>query len=108
MTKLLLVLEQQARIDEISLKIGVHNDHVKKIFNSQQRLRENIKSLENVQNSVLVERYLKDLNQEEDDLRKKNKEVETLEAEREKKREELKVLKLSLNLESAKLLAQLN
>jgi cob(I)alamin adenosyltransferase len=98
----------KARIDETSLKIGVHNDHVKKIFNNQYRLRENIKSLENVQNSVLVERYLKDLNQEEDDLRKANKEVELLEAEREKKKEDLKVLKLSVNLESSKLLSQLN
>mmetsp|Transcript_13597 Transcript_13597/g.24242 ORF Transcript_13597/g.24242 Transcript_13597/m.24242 type:complete len:500 (-) Transcript_13597:2165-3664(-) len=42
--------------------------HVEIVTQNQERLRENIRSLEKVTNVTLVNRYLNDLNKEEDDL----------------------------------------
>ena len=48
-------------------------------FQNQDRLRQNLKSLEKHGNSALVKRYLKDMSCEEDDLIKKRKDIESLE-----------------------------
>ena len=48
-------------------------------FQNQDRLRQNLKSLEEHGNSALVKRYLKDMSCEEDDLIRKRKEIESLE-----------------------------
>jgi len=108
MTKLLLTVEYQAKIDEINAKINVHNEHMKKVFQNQSRLRENIKSLEKVQNSSLVDRYLKDLNLEEDDIKKTSKEVESAEAERDKLKEEQKTVRTNVQTEANKIYATVN
>merc|ERR1711907_278873 len=41
---------------------------IKEVFTNQNRLRENIKSFEKFGTNVLTERYLKDLDTEEDEL----------------------------------------
>jgi len=73
--KLEVVLNHHSKKKEIARRIQVFNDHIRKIFENQSRLRENIKSLEKILDSDLVRRYLKDLDTQEDDLnntRKKN------------------------------------
>jgi hypothetical protein len=60
--------EVAAKAKEISRQIGNHRVHVEKVETSQERLRHNIKSMEKVQNTELVDRYIKDLNNQEDDL----------------------------------------
>ena len=68
---------------------------IPQVFENQNRLRENIKSLEKVQNDTLVNRYLVDLNREEDDLIRVQKAI----AEEEEKlfqcRQDLKHTKLA-------------
>jgi len=62
------LLELRSKIDSHTSQINLHESHIKAVFNNQARLRENIISLEKVNNNDLVQRYLIDLNREEDDL----------------------------------------
>jgi len=57
-------------------KVDVGNEQNVTIFENQARLRKNIQSLEKVQNTILVDRYLKDLNKEEDVLIATKKEMD--------------------------------
>jgi len=79
-TKLLKLLELNAKLTEVSRTIHAGNERIKVIFQNQQRLRENIKSLENMVGSELVKRYLGDLDKEEDDLEKARLSIEKNEA----------------------------
>merc|ERR1712070_1290847 len=59
-------LESQAESAKRTLQ--AHQSHVEKIYESQKRIRENIKAMEKMPTSTLVQRYMDDLNKEEDDL----------------------------------------
>jgi len=48
--------------------IAACNEKITAVFQNQQRIRENIKSLQKLRDSNLVKRYLKDLDKEEDDI----------------------------------------
>jgi ubiquitin len=63
--------------------VAVQEQHIAKVFQNQQRLRENITALHKVatQSGSLVDRYLKDLDREEDDLIAARSRVEELEDE---------------------------
>lgn len=65
-------------------EIDTKKRHVEKVFQNQQRLRENIKSLDKMVGSDLMKRYLSDLDKEEDDLIQTRKQIEALEAEKHK------------------------
>jgi len=105
--KLDAVIEHQNSVAEITRKINSHEDFVKQVFQNQSRLRENIKSLEKVSNSALVERYLKDLNQEEDNLIKTRQAVDLLDKQKRAMETDIKNLKFTLSQESTKLLEAL-
>jgi len=63
------VIRQKAEINSKKNQISNLERHIKEVFTNQSRLRDNIKSLEKLSNhGVLIDRYLSDLNQEEDDL----------------------------------------
>jgi len=62
-------------------EVDLGNEQNATIFENQARLRKNIQSLEKVQNTVLVDRYLKDLNKEEDVLIATKKEMDKNNAE---------------------------
>lgn len=53
---------------ELQRKQSVDSNRVKKIFQNQERLRENIKSMEHVRHGTLLERYMTDMDKEENDL----------------------------------------
>jgi len=53
---------------ESKAAIEAQNNLLKKIFENQQRLRDNIKSLQKVPGTELIKRYLKDLDAEEDEI----------------------------------------
>lgn len=89
------ILSMNERIASINNKISAFEEHIRKVFTNQERLRNNIKSLEKVTGSELVKRYLSDLNTEEDDLISTRKQISQLEAERLKLETGLKDLKLS-------------
>lgn len=77
-----LVLEKKEyfqRGGELRRKIEAHQAHINEIFTNQERLRENIKSLEKVASSKLTERYLADLYKEEDDLISTRKTISEME-----------------------------
>jgi hypothetical protein len=58
----------QFKEEETKRVVATHNAHIKEVHANQSRLRENIKSMEKVASSKLVDRYLVDLDKEEDDL----------------------------------------
>ena len=58
----------QFKKEEMERVVATHQAHIKEVHANQSRLRENIKSMENVSSSKLVHRYLADLDKEEDDL----------------------------------------
>ena len=55
-------------VKDLERQAQVHGNHVQQIFKNQERLRSNIKSLEKVASNKLVDRYLTDLDREQDDL----------------------------------------
>jgi len=83
-------LQLQGQQAEITRVIASQNEHIKTIFQNQARLRENIKSLENMTGSELVKRYMHDLDKEEDDLIQTRKQIEGREIEQAKVEAELK------------------
>merc|ERR1712159_220196 len=54
--------EGAVKIKEVIRQVENHRDHVNKVEKNQERLRTNIIAMEKVQNTELVDRYLKDLN----------------------------------------------
>merc|ERR1712050_312435 len=61
---------------ELARRQNVANSHVKKIFENQSRLRENIKSMEHVRTGSLLDRYMNDMDKEESDLIETRKRIE--------------------------------
>jgi hypothetical protein len=58
----------QFKKEDMERVVATHHAHIKEVYDNQSRLRENIKSMEKVASSKLVDRYLVDLDKEEDDL----------------------------------------
>jgi len=58
--------------------IKTKESSIQTVFTNQQRLRQNLASLELHSNSDLVKRYLRDMSRDEDDLFKKRKEIDDL------------------------------
>jgi len=105
---LLKAVEMAKSTEETGRKITSHEDYIKQVFQNQSRLRENIKSLEKVSNSSLVERYLKDLNQEEDNLIKARQAIDNLDKQKREAQAQLKTLQLNLSAEASKMLEHLD
>ncbi len=79
------VLDQKARIHEIDEQKDARENEREGIFNDQQRLRENMKALKgSAEEKALLQRYTKQLNDQEDRLEKLQKEIADLEAREEK------------------------
>ena len=57
------------------------NPNIAEAFKNQDRLRENIRSMEKVGSNKLLERYLKDLDKEEDELIQTRRAIARLEEE---------------------------
>jgi len=100
--KVELILQLENRKRESRRVINSHNDHIKKIFENQVRLRDNIKSLDKMPSSDLVKRYLKDLDSQEDDLYTTRGKIEVLEAEEAQLDGDLKKLKFEVIDQSKK------
>jgi len=62
------VLKKNAEIEKSEKEISVHKIFERKVLDNQQRLHGHLQNLEKLLSSPLCERYLKDLNKEEDDL----------------------------------------
>jgi hypothetical protein len=78
------ILAQKKILDEIDSQDSYRNDRMDKIFDDQQRLRENMKALKgSAEEKALVQRYVQQLNQQEDELAKLRTERQQLAAKRE-------------------------
>ena len=72
------ILKLKSVISDNQYSISICEKHIKEIFTNQVRLRDNIKSFQKYSNCSLVERYLKDLDKEEDDLKNSRNRMATL------------------------------
>lgn len=75
---------------------------VKKIFENQARLRQNIEALEKQHDSLLVKRYLADMNEEEDQLIKCRREWDAVLGKMEEKKSLLKAAEIEVSLAARK------
>lgn len=71
----------ELRLAEVNRVLQGNKSHVEKIYESQKRIRENIKAVEKLSLEDLVKRYANDLNKEEDDLIATREATERLEGE---------------------------
>eukprot|EP01118_Nematostelium_gracile_P013111 TRINITY_DN4909_c0_g2_i1.p1 TRINITY_DN4909_c0_g2~~TRINITY_DN4909_c0_g2_i1.p1 ORF type:complete len:537 (+),score=144.65 TRINITY_DN4909_c0_g2_i1:557-2167(+) len=106
--KLQNILDNQRTINEFNQRIQSHDEFVKQVFANQARLRENIKSMEKVSNSSLVERYLKDLSQEEDNLIKARQAIDNLNKQKGEISAKMSQSKMTLSSQAAKEIEKLN
>jgi hypothetical protein len=97
-------LKLRTDLEELNKIIGIINENIQKIYQNQNRLRENIKSLEKMSTSDLIKRYLRDMDKEEDDLKAIKIELEGREKDRNLLLKELKEINLQLSLETEAIL----
>lgn len=84
------VLAQKAVVAEFDAKKTAREEESQKIFDDQQRLRENMKALKgSAEEKALLQRYTQQLNEQENRLEKLRKETEQLEAQRDSAQETL-------------------
>jgi hypothetical protein len=98
--KAVAIVDIQAILRDIEKQIKSHEAHIKSIFENQERIRQNIKSLEKIEKSDLMTRYLKDLNTEEDDLQGTRRKIASLQEDRDGRQRELEEKQASLKHEA--------
>jgi len=101
----LLGLEAEGR--EIQQSLRANGDHTEAIHVSQKRIRENIKALEKLPGSKLMDRYMADLDREEDDLIETRKGTEKLKEQEASVKMKLKDAKAELGDHAETILVEL-
>jgi len=91
------IISCRAETTDIQRQIDGLKRHTEKVFQNQQRIRENIKSLDKMVGSDLMKRYLADLDVEEDDLIKTRKDMEGRENQKQQRDKELSELQFALS-----------
>ena len=98
--KAMAIVDIQIILRDLDTKIKSREAHIKSIFLNQDRIRQNIKSLENINKSDLLIRYLKDLNTEEDDLQETRREIKIMQDKCNQKQRDLEEKQASLQHEA--------
>jgi hypothetical protein len=84
------ILAQKKIVQDLEKQKSDHEDAMEKIFDDQQRLRENMKALKgSAEEKILVQRYTRQLNEQEDKLEVLRKEGEQIESQLAKAQESL-------------------
>ena len=91
------IISCRTETTDIQRQIDGLKRHTEKVFQNQQRIRENIKSLDKMVGSDLMKRYLADLDVEEDDLIKTRKDMEGRENQKQQRDKELSELQFALS-----------
>lgn len=100
-TALRKILEQKGRVSALEDDITKRDDERQKIFDDQQRLRENLKALKgSAEERALTQRYTQQLADQETHLATLEKETADFEAQRDKAQEELNKMIESLDLDA--------
>jgi hypothetical protein len=105
--KIEIMLDFQTRKRDTQRQIASLKDSIQKIYVNQNRLRENIKSLEKWNESELVKRYLSDFDVQEDVLNNTNRRIGELESEDARKGEGIQHMKNEIANDARKELEQL-
>jgi len=104
-----VVVEIHKKIANMNQKIQKLNAEYQKILQTQTRLRDNLKSMEKIPNSSkLVERYLSDLNLQEDELIKIRKSIDEAETSKSNDEIDLQSKRSGCSAVASKLLEELN
>jgi len=91
---------QKSKVSGMDWQIKQHNDEINKITADQTRLRENMKALKgSTEEKALLQRYVHELNSQEDRLAAIRKGNEALQSERTQAQEDLNKLIESINLD---------
>jgi len=84
------VLAQKNKVSALNLQIKQHDEEAKKINTDQTRLRENMKALKgSAEEKALLQRYVQELNSQEDRLAALRKGTEDVQAQRNQAQEDL-------------------
>lgn len=95
------IVEQKGRVAALEEEITKRDDERQKIFDDQQRLRENLKALKgSAEERALTQRYTQQLADQETRLGTLQKETADFEAQRDKAQEELNNMIESLDLDA--------
>lgn len=95
-----LLQSHQSEIKELQRKQTVDSSRVAKIFENQHRLRENIRSMENVRTGSLLDRYMNDMDKEENDLIETRQRIEKAEEAMAQKNQEVSRLVLQITMKT--------
>ena len=96
------ILAQKNVVGELDSKKDGCDEEMNKIFDDQQRLRENMKALKgSAEEKLLLQRYTQQLNEQENRLEKLRKEKASLEAEQQKAQEALDTMIEGLSFDAA-------
>lgn len=96
------ILDKKSEIDATDAQLNVRRQELGRISMDQQRLRDNMKALKgSAEEKSLTQRYVSQLNQQEDRLAVLNKEIDTLTAQRSRLEQELQTMALNVNLDEA-------
>jgi hypothetical protein len=94
------ILGQKAIVSDLEAKKDAKESEISAIFEDQQRLRENVKSLKgSAEEKALLQRYMQQLNQQEDRLEALRKEAQSLEGQIEKEQATLDSMIQSLSMD---------
>jgi chromosome segregation ATPase len=96
------ILAQKAAVSELESQVSARKDQTEKIFDDQQRLRENIKALKgSAEEKALILRYTRQLDDQETWLETLKKETEQIEERKDRAEEQLNKLIEELSFEVA-------
>jgi predicted nucleic acid-binding Zn-ribbon protein len=94
------VLDQQNKTKSLRAQIASRQKEVDAITKDQARLRENMKALKgSAEEKALLQRYTRQLDQQEDRLATLHKEIDSLQQQHNQAQEELENLIQSVNLD---------
>lgn len=96
------ILGKKNEIATVDTQLNLRRQEIDRITRDQQRVRDNMKVLKGTaEEKSLTQRYVSQLNQQEDRLASINKEVETLTNQRNRLNDELQTMAQELNLDEA-------
>lgn len=99
-TALRKIVQQKAQVDSLDAEVSRRDDERQKIFDDQQRLRENLKALKGTaEERALTQRYTQQLADQENRLDALNKESEDLQAKSDQAQKALNDLVQNLDLD---------
>jgi len=102
------ILQARQEVAQDKAEIVGCKTHIDQVFQNQTRLRENIKSMEKQHDSDLVQRYLKDLDREEDSLISTRVKIRTLQDKQAGQEAGVKAMVLELQTQAKRVLASLS